>query len=209
MIKNRRLQASQSILVQVNSEKSIGELHSYCSQFGEIVGAHHYKQDDMHYILLEYSSNDEADEAIRSSTFNDATSGIFVHSPFLWFRAGPRPKTGVVVEKTSTATLKVVDGNRASDDVEVGEWLQEAESVSDQMQILHRATCLNDIGTRLRFLAARQIEQSLRGMFPNAQACPFGSSVNGFGRLGCDLDLILRLTAFENKVYVNCGAPLH
>lgn len=203
VIKNRRQQASQSILVQVNSEKSFGELHTYCSQFGEIVGAHHYAQDDMHYILLEFSSNDAADDAIRSSTFNEATSGIVVHSPFLWFRAGPRPKTGVALENpNTTATLKVVDGNRASDDTEVNEWLQAAESVADQMQILHRATCLNDIGTRLRFLAARQVEQSLRGMFPNAQACPFGSSVNGFGRLGCDLDLILRLTTFEDKVHM-------
>lgn len=211
VITNRRLQASQSILVQVNSEKSFGELHTYCSQFGEIVGAHHYTQDDMHYILLEYSSNEAADDAIRSSTFNEATSGIVVHSPFLWFRAGPRPpKTGVVVENpNTTSTLKVVDGNRASDDIEVSDWLQAAESVSDQMQILHRATCLNDIGTRLRFLAARQVEQSLRGMFPNAQACPFGSSVNGFGRLGCDLDLILRLTPFEEKVHVNCDGPWH
>lgn len=202
MIKNRRLQASQSILVQVNSEKSFGELHTYCSQFGEIIGAHHYTQDDSHYILLEYSSNDAADDTIRSSTFNEATSGIVVHSPFLWFRAGPRHKTGVVVEKsTTTATLNVVDGNRASDDIEVSEWLQAAETIADQMEILHRVTCLNDIGTRLRFLAARQVEQSLGGMFPNALACPFGSSVNGFGRLGCDLDLILRLTTFEDKVY--------
>lgn len=30
-------------------------------------------------------------------------------------------------------------------------------------------------------------------MFPEAHAWPFGSSVNGFGKLGCDLDLILRL----------------
>lgn len=209
VIKNRRQQASQSILVQVNSENSFGELHTYCSQFGEIVGAHHYTQDDMHYILLEYSSKDASDDAIRSSTFNEATSGIVVHSPFLWFRAGPRPKTGEFVERSNTtAALKVVDGNRASDDTEVSEWLQAAESVADQMQILHRATCLNDIGTRLRFLAARQVEQSLKGMFPNAQACPFGSSVNGFGRLGCDLDLILRLTTFEDKVHVNCDGPL-
>lgn len=30
-------------------------------------------------------------------------------------------------------------------------------------------------------------------MFPFANARPFRSSVNGFGKMGCDLDLILRL----------------
>lgn len=30
-------------------------------------------------------------------------------------------------------------------------------------------------------------------MFPNISVLPFGSSVNGFGRKGCDLDLVLNL----------------
>jgi poly(A) RNA polymerase len=64
--------------------------------------------------------------------------------------------------------------------------------LEDQMLVLHRATCLNDLGIRLRFLAAKQIEDSLKGMFPNSLAFPFGSSVNGFGKMGCDLDLILK-----------------
>lgn len=46
---------------------------------------------------------------------------------------------------------------------------------------------------RLRFLTARQVEMCLLGLFPNAIAYPFGSSVNGFGKMGCDLDLVLRL----------------
>lgn len=54
-------------------------------------------------------------------------------------------------------------------------------------------TCLSDTGTRVRFLASRQIELALSGMFPNAQALPFGSSVNSYGKEGCDLDLVLCL----------------
>lgn len=34
-------------------------------------------------------------------------------------------------------------------------------------------------------------------MFPTAYAHPFGSSVNGFGKQGCDLDLVLRLESEE------------
>lgn len=66
------------------------------------------------------------------------------------------------------------------------------------MRILHNITKLSDIGTRLRFLTAKQIESALLGMFPYVSALPFGSSVNGFGKMGCDLDLVLRLS--DNKI---------
>lgn len=62
------------------------------------------------------------------------------------------------------------------------------------MQTLYSLTALNDIGTRLRFLTALQIEKMISGMFPYAVAYPFGSSVNGYGKMGCDLDLVLRLS---------------
>ncbi|KAF4525477.1 hypothetical protein B566_EDAN004889 [Ephemera danica] len=65
------------------------------------------------------------------------------------------------------------------------------------MRILHESTCLGDLGSRLRFLTARQIEMALSGMFPYVRALPFGSSVNGFGRAGCDLDLVLQLGGQE------------
>ncbi|KAI4468026.1 poly a polymerase cid pap -related [Holotrichia oblita] len=70
--------------------------------------------------------------------------------------------------------------------------------ISDQMLLLYNATKLNDVGTRLRFITARQIEMALSGIFPHMLAYPFGSSVNGFGKMGCDLDLVLRLN--ENCV---------
>lgn len=66
------------------------------------------------------------------------------------------------------------------------------------MNVLYESTRLNDLGTRLRFLTARQVELAVQGMFPEAIAYPFGSSINGYGKMGCDLDLILQLDS--NKV---------
>lgn len=62
------------------------------------------------------------------------------------------------------------------------------------MEFLYDKTKLNDLGIRLRFLTANQVENALSGMFPTVTAFPFGSSVNGFGKMGCDLDLVLRLS---------------
>lgn len=62
------------------------------------------------------------------------------------------------------------------------------------MNTLYNLTKLNDLGIRLRFLTARQVENAVKGMFPEATAYPFGSSVNGCGKMGCDLDLLLKLS---------------
>lgn len=206
MMANRRTEARRSILVQVSSERSFPELASYCSQFGTIASSHHYRvgassgfgddDGDYHYIVVEFSEPEAADAAIRSAVFNEEKPGVRARSIFLWFRAGPRPKLAVKETKgkeDKKAKLSSVEGSRIVGDGELKELLMSAESIEDQLKILHGATCLNDIGKRLRFLAVRQMESSLQGMFPQAVAYPFGSSVNGYGKMGCDLDLILDL----------------
>lgn len=196
---SRRQEAQQSVLVQVNSEKSFPELHSYCSQFGQIKGAHHYTEDDLHYILLEYDTAQAARSVIQTGIHNKNNDAIAVHSPFLWFRAGPKIKLAPDNVPIAAQTLNIVDGTRPTSDDRLTQLLQGAESLDDQLVIAHRATALTDIGTRLRFLAARQIEDALAGMFPDAKAYPFGSSVNGFGKQGCDLDLILQLSDLHSQ----------
>lgn len=66
--------------------------------------------------------------------------------------------------------------------------------ISDQISTLYNSTKLSDVGTRLRFLTGIQIESCLSGMFVNSNVYPFGSSVNGFGKMNCDLDLVLNLS---------------
>lgn len=75
--------------------------------------------------------------------------------------------------------------------------------VSDQILTLYNFTKLNDVGTRLRFLTGNQIETCLVGMFPNTSVYPFGSSVNEFGKMDCDLDLVLRLNSKEVFIISN------
>lgn len=197
MVTERRAQAQRSILVQVHSDKSFTELQKYCSQYGKIIGGHHYALTNSQFVLIEFSSQTEAQQAITSSTFENANNS-FVTSPFLWFRAvqnGSVAKdTRNVTEKlTATDKLTVTDGCRPINYDNINEIMNEAENISDQMDILFRSTRIDDLGIRMRFLAARQIEEFISGIIPSARACIFGSSVNGYGKLGCDLDLILQL----------------
>lgn len=190
-VKGKRSQAARSIVVQVSSEKSFPELYNYCSDFGTVVDAQHYRMyhEEVHYILIEFSSTDEAMHAIDCSAYNEDLSGVPVRSPFLWFKASGKKNKTLECNKK----LVVVEGTRQYKHEELCDLLRGAESLDSQIEILHQATKLNDLGVRLRFLAALQIESSISGMFPAANAQPFGSTVNGFGKTGCDLDLILRL----------------
>ncbi|KAH8345198.1 hypothetical protein KR059_008423 [Drosophila kikkawai] len=194
-------QAQRSIVVQVSSEKSYAELYNYCSRFGSILGAHHYcvRQDEaLHYVLLEYATAGEAAAAIDAGVTNGDLSGVPVRSPFLWFRAaaaaGARRGPKLASQPAPTALLSI-DGNRPAEQEHLLIVLRGARDIEEQVQLLHQHSRLNELGVRLRFLAALQVQQAISGMFPAAQALPFGSSVNGFGKMGCDLDLILR---FDN-----------
>lgn len=158
----------------------------------------HYKiaEDDSNFILIEYEKQEECEDALKNCKFNEDLPGIPVSSQFLWFKAGPKPRAKSK-KKEDDPSLKITDGIQIIPEDLLKELLRSSETLEDQMHVLHKATSLNDLGIRLRFLAAKQIEDSMRGMFPNSQAFPFGSSVNSFGKMGCDLDLILKLNTEE------------
>lgn len=65
------------------------------------------------------------------------------------------------------------------------------KTTSNQIMKLYNVNKLSDLSSRLRFLTALQIEEALSGVFHNAQVLPFGSSINGFGRMQSDLDMIV------------------
>lgn len=199
-------QAQRSIVVQVSSEKSYAELYNYCSRFGSILGAHHYcvRQDEaLHYVLVEYATAGEAAAAIDAGVTNGELSGVPVRSPFLWFRAAAARRGPKLAPATSAMpALLSTDGNRPVEQSQLLSVLRGANDIEEQVQLLHKHSRLNELGVRLRFLAALQVQQAISGMFPAAQALPFGSSVNGFGKMGCDLDLILR---FDNDTSGGSG----
>lgn len=166
MIKQRESEASKSILVQTHSDKSFNELAKYCSQFGKIQSAHHFSvlEDENHFILVEFSEKEEAKAALDSSVFNPDARGIPARSQFLWFRTGPKKGPKLAEEN---CRLNVVNGHMAVGSNELSEWLKAAESVNDQILILQKALELTDLGTRLRFLAAQQLQSSISGKNQN------------------------------------------
>lgn len=192
IIQNRRIQAQRSILVQVQSEKSCQELFLLVSQYGKVESMHHYTlPGHSHFVLVEMKDPHITQKILGKCGHLDKSQVVPVRSPFLWFRANKSKSKTVEVEfdrsKCNSHNLF------PPSEEEVKESLASCQSISQQMTCLHSMTRMNDIGSRLRFLVAYQVELALSGLFPLCVIFPFGSSVNEFGKLGCDLDLVLQL----------------
>lgn len=50
---------------------------------------------------------------------------------------------------------------------------------------------LTEENIKLRYLACSLVRDFARAYFPHSTVKPFGSSVNTFGKLGCDVDMFL------------------
>lgn len=90
--------------------------------------------------------------------------------------------------------------------------LRNADTFDEQVDLLYEHTRLTDLSIRLKYLTALQaqtiINEFLDEIFPNAKVYPFGSTVNGFGKMGCDLDMALRYDDVSELPNENDHMPL-
>lgn len=194
IIDERRLQAQRSIVVQVASQQSYPELYQYCSQWSQIKNTFYYTIPDKsprNYILLEFDTIDAVKRAYNSSFLGDFASGATpVESPFFWFKyVNEKNKT---VKDEPPLPLNTTHRIIGPTNAELTAILSKAASISHQMELLYENTRLNEISIRLRFLGAHQIERILNGLLSKSSVMPFGSTVNGFGKMESDLDMILQ-----------------
>lgn len=59
------------------------------------------------------------------------------------------------------------------------------------MNMLLNEYQLTEENIKLRYLACSLVRDFARAYFPDSTVKPFGSSVNTFGKLGCDVDMFL------------------
>ncbi|XP_031604981.1 poly(A) RNA polymerase, mitochondrial isoform X3 [Oreochromis aureus] len=77
--------------------------------------------------------------------------------------------------------------------------LSREESINKQISSLTEAYQLTEENSRLRFLVCSLLKDIATAYFPECTIKPFGSSVNGFGKLGCDLDMLLDLDSISGR----------
>lgn len=208
-IEERRLEAKRSILVQVQSEKSCHDLFSFASQFGTVASMHHYTlPGHTHFVIVEMKDPQVTQKMLTKCGHLDKSQVIPVRSPFLWFRANKNKSLPTGESEYGKINYESHNIFPPSEE-QVKEQLMSCPSISHQMTTLHAITKVNNINTRLRFLVSYQVELALSGLFPLCVIYPFGSSVNHFGKLGCDLDLVLQLDMQSKEESDQCRLMFH
>lgn len=187
-VKSRQLQAKRSIFVESpRDDNAIKELTTCCSRIGRIHNLFRTDVDSLTYFLVEFHHSSVPAEIMHSAfhSGNHLVDGkIRAKGRFLYFN----PKNESITRHKQPGYKRETNlKNRES----ILKAMRDETSVDNQIRALHRVNQLSDLSSRLRFLTALQIEESISGIFHNAQVLPFGSSINGFGRMQSDLDMIL------------------
>ncbi|KAL8570165.1 hypothetical protein ACOMHN_030961 [Nucella lapillus] len=208
MMDERREQACRSVLVRVpaaspdsvcDSLQAMGAIHRAFSlqhgkdyllvEFERRQTVEKMLQHD--YLLVEFERRQTVEKLLQHVSYFPDTCQLPIQSRLLYAMNNGqvqrhRPGKPVVPETVVSTELTAED-------------YIAADSVSDQMKALHNTRHLSDIGSRLRFFVCSLVEDLIRTSMPFCLLEPFGSSSNGFGWDGCDLDMMVNLSPPESR----------
>lgn len=195
ILESRRQEASRSIIVQVRDRKSCASLLTHCLNFGNIRNTFYYTFNaNPNFLLIEYDDIVYTEAALKSAACSTNADVVPVKSPLMWFRLDLK---GSQVHKD----LPYVhfDYSDLPTTEELVNLFSESNSFNDDMMLLYNRTKLTETGSRLRYITALQIENAFKSMFLSCRVLPFGSSANSFGKMNCDLDLVMELNSLKSS----------
>uniref|UniRef100_F7GIA7 Mitochondrial poly(A) polymerase n=1 Tax=Monodelphis domestica TaxID=13616 RepID=F7GIA7_MONDO len=186
--KERHEQAQRSILISCPKKVPEKRLLKHLCQHGEITNHFFFESFGIHAVI-EYSKK-ESIASLQDSTFiphGETEFPIPFKSRF--FNINLKNPSNQI----SDGTLVQCSDQSSPSNVDLVEMLCNAESVEGQIITLMRILQVTEENIRLRYLTCSLIEDIAAAYFPACTVKPFGSSVNSFGKLGCDLDMFLDL----------------
>nr|XP_056713526.1 poly(A) RNA polymerase, mitochondrial [Euleptes europaea] len=188
VLAERLEQAQRTVLIDCPSKISEKKFLKYLSSHGNIKN-HFFYESYGTYAVVEFSEKGSIaslQDVTGTPQFRDECPVPFKSRIFTLTLKNPpsqaSEQTPVHCRKLSTVPLG-----------ELMRKLYNANSVSDQLHMLTEEYQLTEENTKLRFLTCSLIQDIAGAYFPECTVKPFGSSVNTFGKLGCDLDMFLDL----------------
>uniref|UniRef100_G3TBC5 Mitochondrial poly(A) polymerase n=1 Tax=Loxodonta africana TaxID=9785 RepID=G3TBC5_LOXAF len=184
--KERREQAQRTVLISCPNKISEKKFLKYLSQHGPINNHFFYESYGLHAIV-EFCRK-ESVSSLQDATYTPSTgkeTAIPFRSRFF----------NVKLKNPSTSEKPPIQCSNQSppSSRKLLELLCYAESIDDQLNTLLKAFQITEENAKLRHLTCSLIEDIAAAYFPYCTVRPFGSSVNSFGKLGCDLDMFLDL----------------
>nr|XP_004659699.2 poly(A) RNA polymerase, mitochondrial isoform X1 [Jaculus jaculus] len=184
----RREQAQRSVLIHCPDKISEKKFLKYLSQHGPINNHFFYESFGL-YAVVEFCQKDSINSLQNGTVTPSLRTEAAIPFRSRFFNLKLRSPSNQTSEQSS------VQPNNQSppSSKKLLESLCYAESVDEQLNTLLRAWQLTEESTRLRYLTCSLVEDMAAAYFPGCAVRPFGSSVNTFGKLGCDLDMFMDL----------------
>ncbi|XP_043598405.1 poly(A) RNA polymerase, mitochondrial isoform X2 [Bombus pyrosoma] len=188
MFKFRQNEARKCILVKLSDMKYIDDLKHFCECYATIVNTFpYYTVNDNNFVLMELQSVEDVLKLKNIATFKTDVECARSVTPLFSFKSRNK-----LYLSELRKDISIYSNFKAPKSNEIRKVLEQVDSVSDQMISLYNVLRITDLDIRLRFYTADQISYYVSRLFPNIRVVPFGSSVNGFGQIGCDLDLLCK-----------------
>ncbi|XP_076617012.1 poly(A) RNA polymerase, mitochondrial [Chaetodon auriga] len=184
----RQEQAERSVLISCASEK---RLLKYLSTHGNINKYFFYESYGTHAVV-EFANRESV-----ASLLEEAAIPVVSNEAMVPFKSR-------LLSLRKSASLNSPNQKLCKPQITIPinqliQRLSTEESIDRQVTSLTEAYQLTEENIRLRFLVCSLLKDIAAAYFPECTIKPFGSSVNGFGKLGCDLDMILDLDGISGR----------
>ncbi|KAI4575407.1 hypothetical protein MJG53_011610 [Ovis ammon polii x Ovis aries] len=184
----RREQAQRTVLIHCPNKINEKKFLKFLSQHGPI-NTHFFYESFGLYAVVEFCQK----ESVTSLQNITRTPSLGPEAAIPFKSRYFNLKLRNSVNQTSELSSIQCSNQSSPSSKKLYQLLCCAESVDDQLNTLLREFQLTEENTRLRYLTCSLIEDVAAAYFPDCAVRPFGSSVNSFGKLGCDLDMFLDL----------------
>ncbi|XP_051910829.1 poly(A) RNA polymerase, mitochondrial [Hippocampus zosterae] len=188
----RQEQAERSVLINCPHKTSEKKILKFLSTHGDINKCFTYESYGMHAVV-EFASQDSV-----SSLLDGAGIPSNNHESMVPYKSRLMTLRGLT-EVTNQQSNKLSHPQTTIPINELIQRLSQEESIDQQIISLTEAYQLTEENSRLRFLVCSLLKDIAAAYFPECSIKPFGSSVNGFGKLGCDLDMFLDLDGISGR----------
>ncbi|XP_038654167.1 poly(A) RNA polymerase, mitochondrial [Scyliorhinus canicula] len=196
----RHEQAERTILISCPSNISEKKFYKYLSSYGTISKYFFYETFGV-YAVVEFSDKESIGTLKRISSIPSLQHECAVPFKSRFFNLRNNHPRELSAARPSVPYHKhaVIPLN------ELLRKLSGAESIDEQLYTVCKEYQITEENTRLRFLVCSLVKDIAAAYFPECSIKPFGSSVNNFGKIGCDLDMFLDLDSISGRNNTKTG----